>query len=92
MERASAAIAAAGGPGDAPRIEGPRGETAVMCDGAALVLQGLAVEASDRHHLVYCGSEGRAELSGCTLTSTEGNGLEVDNGATATMDGGSISG
>ena len=38
------------------------------------------------------GKKGRAELSGCTLTSPEGVGLWLQRGATATMDGGSISG
>eukprot|EP01045_Picozoa_sp_COSAG04_P031200 COSAG04_NODE_5688_length_1525_cov_22.112685_1_plen_211_part_00 len=38
------------------------------------------------------GKKGRAELSGCTLTSPSGTGLYVNEGATATMDGGSISG
>ncbi len=41
---------------------------------------------------MYCNSKGRVELSGCTLTSPEGYGLTVQGGATATMDGGSISG
>ena len=49
MERASAAIAAAGGPGDAPRIEGPQGKKkyAVWIDGASLSLTGVAVAASE---------------------------------------------
>ena len=41
---------------------------------------------------VWCCKKGRAELSGCTLTSPKGYGLAVEGGATATMDGGSISG
>ena len=41
---------------------------------------------------MHCGEKGRAELSGCTLTSPGGRGLLVREGATATMDGGSISG
>ena len=92
VERAALTIAAAGA---GAKILGPQGNNAVVCSGAALTLQGLAVEcrgeyASDR--AVYCDSKGRAELSGCTLTSPEGYGLWVTGGATATMDGGSISG
>jgi len=67
----------------------------VTCWGAALTLQGVAVECrgGGRDSAVLCISEGsRAELSGCTLTSPEGHGLGVHSGATATMDGGSISG
>ena len=41
---------------------------------------------------MYSRYKGRADLSDCTLTSPKGNGLHVDRGATATMDGGSISG
>ena len=93
VERAALTIAAAGG---GAKILGPQGEDAVMCyGGAALTLQGVAVEARGTegyHSAVCCGSKGRAELSGCTLTSPEGIGLKVLSGATATMDGGSISG
>ena len=66
MERASAAIAAAGGPGDAPRIEGPQGKAAVTVYGASLTLRGVAVAAS-KGNAVYCVSKGRAELVDCTL-------------------------
>ena len=89
MERASAAIAAAGGPGDAPRIEGPQGKGAVDVDGASLSLRGVAVVASDGT-AVECTSKGRAELAGCTLTSPEGFGLGVAGGATAEVQGGTI--
>ena len=90
VERAALTIAAAGA---GAKILGPQGKHAVMCDGAALTLQGLAVECrSEYSDAVVCGSKGRAELSGCTLTSPEGDGLYVNGGATATMDGGSISG
>ena len=90
MERASAAIAAAGGPGDAPRIEGPQGKTAVHVAGASLRLRGVAVAASGGS-AVYCeGSKGRAELAGCTLSSPGGSGLKVDGGATAEVQGGTI--
>ena len=98
VERAALTIAAAGG---GAKIVGPQGKSAVRCEGAALTLQGLAVEAGRSkgpymrcggYMAVYCGSKGRAELSGCTLTSPEGVGLGVFSGATATMDGGSISG
>ena len=95
VERAALTIAAAGG---GAKIAGPQGEDAVVCSGAALTLQGLVVEChgndeyGDGGSAVFCGSKGRAELSGCTLTSPEGNGLTVQSGATATMDGGSISG
>ena len=88
VERAALTIAAAGG---GAKILGPQGVSAVLCSGAALTLQGLAVEARNGS-AVFCGSKGRAELSGCTLTSPEGTGLWVESGATATMDGGSISG
>ena len=64
----------------------------MTCRGAALTLQGLAVEARGVGSVVSCGSKGRAELSGCTLTSPGGYGLYVAYGATATMDGGSVSG
>ena len=91
VERAALTIAAAGG---GAKILGPQGTHAVVCKGAALTLQGLAVECrGTRSDAVACsGSKGRAELSGCTLTSPEGRGLWVDSGATATMDGGSVSG
>ena len=93
VERAALTIAAAGG---GAKILGPQGgEYAVGCSGAALTLQGLAVECRGKeyyHSAVACGAKGRAELSGCTLTSPEGYGLRVQGGATATMDGGSISG
>ena len=91
VERAALTIAAAGG---GAKILGPQSDDAVRCCGAALTLQGLAVECRGGKHYsaVYCESKGRAELSGCTLTSPEGTGLRVGSGATATMDGGSISG
>ena len=89
MERASAAIAAAGGPGDAPRIEGPQGKGAVKVVGASLSLTGVAVAASGGCAVV-CGSKGRAELAGCALSSPEGVGLYVRDGATAEVQGGSI--
>ena len=92
VERAALTIAAAGG---GAKILGPQGKDAVECDGAALTLQGVAVEGRGGKYsnAVWCtGSKGRAELSGCTLTSPEGWGLSVFNGATATVDGGSISG
>eukprot|EP01045_Picozoa_sp_COSAG04_P003374 COSAG04_NODE_137_length_23739_cov_18.665764_2_plen_173_part_00 len=93
VERAALTIAAAGG---GAKILGPQGEDAVLCYGAAVVLQGLAVECRGGGSAVLCtekgSSKGRAELSGCTLTSPEGQGLWVVNGSTATMDGGSISG
>ena len=94
VERAALTIAAAGA---GAKILGPQGKEAVCCFGAALTLQGLAVEGSGRN-AVSCSSKGRAELSGCTLTSPGGTGLYVqaggtmDGGTTATMDGGSISG
>ena len=93
MERASAAIAAAGGPGDAPRIEGPQGGShkhAVRVDGASLSLTGVAVAASGGNCAVECGSEGRAELAGCALSSPGGYGLRVHGGSTAEVQGGSI--
>ena len=90
MERASAAIAAAGGPGDAPRIEGPQGKDAVNVDGASLSMRGVAVAASGGGSAVYCGSKGRAELAGCTLSSPEWTGLWVQRGATAEVQGGTI--
>ena len=91
VERAALTIAAAGA---GAKILGPQGGFAVTCDGAALTLQGLAVECRGdwRHSAVLCAFKGRAELSGCTLTSPEGAGLFVAGGATATMDGGSVSG
>ena len=90
VERAALTIAAAGG---GAKILGPQGKNAVVCSGAALTLQGLAIEKPEGPAAaVACQSKGRAELSGCTLTSTEGTGLCVEGGATATMDGGSISG
>eukprot|EP01045_Picozoa_sp_COSAG04_P035596 COSAG04_NODE_8287_length_995_cov_94.277902_2_plen_169_part_00 len=61
----------------------------VWCRGR-LQLQGLAIESLDGW-AVKC-VKGRAELSGCTLTSPKYVGLGVANGATATMDGGAISG
>ena len=90
MERASAAIAAAGGPGDAPRIEGPQGKTAVLVYGASLRLTGVAVAASGGGFAVSCGSKGRAELAGCALSSPMGYGLFVYDGATAEVQGGTI--
>ena len=90
MERASAAIAAAGGPGDAPRIEGPQGEHAVNVYGATLRLRGVAVAASKNSSAVVCTSKGRAELAGCALSSPDGNGLYVRGGATAEVQGGTI--
>ena len=89
VERAALTIAAAGG---GAKILGPQGKDAVLCWDAALVLQGVAVECRGGRAAVACSSKGRAELSGCTLTSPEGTGLNVQGGATATMDGGSISG
>ena len=63
MERASAAIAAAGGPGDAPRIEGPQGKGAVNVPGASLSLTGVAVAArGEDSGAVSCASKGHAEL------------------------------
>ena len=91
MERASAAIAAAGGPGDAPRIEGPQGETAVRVHGASLSMRGVAVAASGGGSIaVRCESKGRAELAGCTLSSPGNTGLWVSDGATAEVQGGTI--
>ena len=91
MERASAAIAAAGGPGDAPRIEGPQGKTAVYVIGASLSMRGVAVAASGGHSsAVRCASKGRAELAGCALSSPGGAGLSVAGGATAEVQGGTI--
>jgi len=92
VERAALTIAAAGA---GAKILGPQHGSAVRCDGAALVLQGLAIECrgtESYHSAVECIEKGRAELSGCTLTSPEGTGLNVCRGATATMDGGSVSG
>ena len=78
VERAALTIAAAGG---GAKILGPQGDHAVRCAGAALVLQGMAVECRGRDYsAVYCASKGRAELSGCTLTSPGGTGLHVDGG------------
>ena len=72
MERAALTIAAAGG---GAKILGPQGGDAVWCAGAALTLQGLAVECrGGRGSAVCCDEKGRAELSGCTLTSPKGNG------------------
>eukprot|EP01045_Picozoa_sp_COSAG04_P032645 COSAG04_NODE_6468_length_1320_cov_33.096642_2_plen_172_part_00 len=87
VERAALTIAAAGG---GAKILGPQGKSAVYCYGAALTLQGVAVEAR-KNSAVVCTQKGRAELSGCTLTSPYA-GLWVGSGATATMDGGSVSG
>ena len=83
--------------GAQPTVRGPAGVVAVGVYGAArLQLQGLFVESrgSGDPYAVLCDKKGRAELSGCTLTSPEsyGTGLKVYGGATATMDGGSISG
>ena len=89
MERASAAIAAAGGPGDAPRIEGPPGGNAVTCSGSTLRLRGVAVTGRGGY-AVQCGSKGRAELAGCTLSSPGRYGLYVNSGATAEVQGGTI--
>ena len=92
MERASAAIAAAGGPGDAPRIEGPQGydKDAVTVAGASLSLTGVAVAASGGY-AVLCRSKGRAELAGCALSNpSRSPGLYVQYGATAEVQGGSI--
>eukprot|EP01043_Picozoa_sp_COSAG02_P032527 COSAG02_NODE_2176_length_9589_cov_4.787671_7_plen_161_part_00 len=91
VERAALTIAAAGA---GAKILGPQGRDAVMCSGTALTLQGLTIECRGGEYdsAVQCLSKGRAELSGCTLTSPEGTGLFVGEGATATMDGGSISG
>ena len=87
MERASAAIAAAGGPGDAPRIEGPQGKRAVWCSGATVSLRGVAVAASGYDNsAVKCGSQGCAELAGCALSSPGGPGLTVVDGATADLE------
>ena len=88
VERAALTIAAAGA---GAKILAPQGGTAVTCRGAALVLQGLAVECRSADSAVKCGSQGRAELSGCTLTSPY-TGLWLEGGASATMDGGSASG
>ena len=90
MERASAAIAAAGGPGDAPRIEGTQGKEAVTVVGASLSLRGVAVVASGNSIAVECTSKGRAELAGCTLSSPGGRGVHVAGGATAEVQGGTI--
>ena len=94
VERAALTIAAAGG---GAKIVGARGKSVVDCRGAALTLQGLAVECRGGDEdvavgAVYCTDKGRAELSGCTLTSPKGWGLTVWEGGTATVDGGSISG
>ena len=93
MERASAAIATAGGPGDAPRIEGPQRGHAVLVHsihGATLIsLRGVAVSATGSGIAVYCRSKGRAELAGCTLSSPY-TGLYVGGGATAEVQGGTI--
>ena len=83
-------IAAAGGPGDAPRIEGPQGEHAVNVYGATLRLRGVAVAASKNSSAVRCEYKGRAELAGCALSSPDGNGLYVRGGATAEVQGGTI--
>ena len=95
VERAALTIAAAGA---GAKILGPQGKHALRCAGAALTLQGVAVECHGKGKYgsggtaVYCESKGRAELSGCTLTSPEGYGLWGQSGATTTMDGGAISG
>ena len=90
VQRDSVSIVAAAGA--QPTVRGPGGAIAVGVYGAArLELQGLAVECpSGGGWAVYCDKKGRAELSGCTLTSPVG--LFVFDGATATMDGGAISG
>ena len=97
MERASAAIAAAGGPGDAPRIEGPQGDEedavhVLHVDGASLSMRGVAVAGRGGwgSSAVECTSKGRAELAGCTLSSPGGHGLYADGGATAEVQGGTI--
>ena len=93
MERASAAIAAAGGPGDAPRIEGPQGKTAVYVAGASLSMRGVAVTgryAASGGTAVACTSKGRAELAGCALSSPRHTSLCVHGGATAEVQGGTI--
>ena len=92
MEHGFAAIAAAGGPGDAPRIEGPQGKTAVLVYGASLSMRGVAVtgRGGERTNAVLCTSKGRAELAGCTLSSPGGHGLYADGGATAEVQGGTI--
>ena len=95
MERAALTIAAAGA---GAKILGPQGKSAVVCDGAALTLQGLAVEcrATESYHgAVFCGSKGRAELAGCALSSPGGHGLAVAgglgvHGGTAEVQGGTI--
>ena len=87
--RKDSTIAAAGGPGDAPRIEGPQGTSAVFVQGASLSLTGVAVAAS-KDTAVHCDSKGRAELAGCALSSPGGWGLRGIEGATAEVQGGSI--
>ena len=67
VERAALTIAAAGA---GAKILGPQGWDAVVCAGAALTLQGLAVECRGSGYAVACTSNGCAELSGCTLTSS----------------------
>ena len=92
VQRDSVSIVAAAGA--QPTVRGPEGVSAVNLSGAGvrLELQGLAIDSPRDGWAVYCAKKGRAELSGCTLTSPEGYGLGVYNGGTATMDGGSISG
>eukprot|EP01045_Picozoa_sp_COSAG04_P008622 COSAG04_NODE_481_length_13663_cov_9.055662_13_plen_120_part_01 len=87
VERAALTIAAAGG---GAKILGPHGQSAVQCRGAALTLQGLAVECPRDGYAVTCAEGGRVELSGCTLTSPGGYGLRAGSGATVTVGGGAI--
>ena len=75
-------------------MRGPDDNTAVAVYGAGarLELQGLAIVEASRipWAAVKAANKGRAELSGCTLTSTGGAGLNAQGGATATMDGGRV--
>ena len=94
VQRDSVSIVATAGA--QPTVRGPEGNPAVgvFGAGARLELQGLAIVEASRTSwdAVKAAHKGRAELSGCTLTSPKGYGLSVASGATATMDGGSISG
>ena len=94
VQRDSVSIVAA--PGAQPTVRGGPGTSGRDVIGVygdtRLELQGLAIENPKKGFAVCCDKKGRAELSGCTLTSPEGFGLWVSGGATATMDGGSISG